>query len=364
MNAPHVIFRVHSASPLLASTRYRAMMPALGLEALGYQCTVTDGALSPQELRAAHCVVFAKAIRDRDRDLARNAHEAGAAIAIDLCDFMFAPEYAAGAGPRFEANFREMAQWASAIVTTGPAMGEILRPYAPRTPLHFIPDQLETPALLAQVLKRWPASPQRIGAGAASWLRRLVRPPSAKPSRQERTIIWFGNHGSDHSAFGIGALSAVAPHLSAAAKIHSLKLLVVSNSREKFDRFFGSADFPTEYREWSPDRIFADLDEADICLIPIPREAFAMAKSANRVALALSRGVAVVADDFPALAEFSQAVISGGDWAGGLKLYLEDESRRQADIAAGQAIIDRFCTPKAVARRWADLLEGIPKRGA
>ena len=144
--------------------------------------------------------------------------------------------------------------------------------------------------------------------------------------------------------------------------MHALKLLIVSNSREKYAQMFEGAALRTEYREWIPARIFADLDEADICLIPIPRERFALAKSANRVALALSRGTAVIADDFPALEEFSGCVVSGGDWAGGLKLYLEDENRRLADIARGKAVIEAFCSPTAVARKWADLIESLPKR--
>ncbi|MGE0742036.1 MAG: glycosyltransferase [Hyphomonadaceae bacterium] len=383
-----VIFRVHSASPNLASTRYRALMPALGLDALGLRTIVTDSAIDETMLRACRCIIFAKAIRPSDMAIAFEAHRLGAPIIIDLCDDMFIPDYGGGKGALYRATFKAMAEIAHTIVTTGPAMRDTLAALAPNTPIVVIPDQLETPDLLARVIKRPDAKKKDVtwrdraayalnNPGAA--LKRvqtrlgLAPPPTAKsappPSPpppaaaapKPRTIIWFGNHGAEHSAFGMGGLTEVLPHLSAVAKTHNIKLLVVSNSRDKFNHITAGADFRSEYREWSAPRIFADLDEADICLIPMPRERFALGKSANRIALALSRNCAVIANDFPALAPFHGSVVLE-DWAGGLQLYLDDEERRQHDIARGKAVIAAFCSPEAVAKAWADLIESLPER--
>ena len=52
-----VIFAVASSSLDLASTRYRAMMPAIGLEGLGFSCEVTDRPLGEAEIQGARCIV-------------------------------------------------------------------------------------------------------------------------------------------------------------------------------------------------------------------------------------------------------------------------------------------------------------------
>lgn len=360
-----VLFRVSVASPAMASTRYRAMMPAVGLEALEYRCDVSARPLGNGAIRAHACVVFAKAFRASDVETAARVRACGVPYVLDVCDHMFFAAYGGGKGAAYAENFRTMAAGAAAITTTGEALALVVRGLAPKTPIRVIPDQLETPETLALVQAR-AAGWARPGLGER--LRKALQgrptPPAPHapppPSSEAPTLIWFGNHGAAHSAFGMGALEA---HLPLLAEINSetpLRLLVVSNSREKFDRLFAGAPFAAEYRDWASARIFDDLAEAKICLMPMPHEPFTQTKSANRAVLALSRGVAVVADDFPALTPLRECLIVN-DWAGGVRRYLADETLRQAHVARGRDIVEQLYSAETVAKQWADLVESVSK---
>ena len=90
----------------------------------------------------------------------------------------------------------------------------------------------------------------------------------------------------------------------------------------------------------------------------MPLEPFTRCKSANRIVLALSRGSAVIADDFPALADF-HACVQIADWENSLRRYLSDEPLRRAHIAEGRRIIaERYAAP-VVARQWIDLIRRV-----
>lgn len=360
----NVLFRVAVASPAMASTRYRAMMPAVGLEALGYRCDVNAQPLSDGAIRASACVVFAKAFRASDVATAARVRASGVPYVLDVCDHMFFAEYGGGKGPAYAQAFKTMAAGAAAITTTGEALALVVRGLAPKTPIRIIPDQLETPETLARVQAR-AESWARPSLGAR--LRRILRGPPPPPVPRAptapsaaTTLIWFGNHGAGHSAFGMGALETHLPLLAEINAETPLRLLVVSNSREKFERLFADAPFIAEYRDWASARIFDDLAEAKICLMPMPHEPFTQTKSANRAVLALSRGVAVVADDFPALTPLRECLITN-DWAGGVRRYLADETLRQAHVARGREIVEQLYSAETVAKQWADLVEGLSK---
>ncbi|HEV7265844.1 MAG TPA: hypothetical protein VGN83_13130 [Falsiroseomonas sp.] len=184
-----------------------------------------------------------------------------------------------------------------------------------------------------------------------------------RPGEPRRTVIWFGIKGAAHGDFGIRNLALVAPALARVAAEIPLRLLVVSNGEEEFRRVTAGWPFACEYREWSRETILAELDGADVCVIPNSRDAFSIGKSANRHALALSRGVPVVATAIPALQGMEGFMVLD-DWEGGLRGYLSDPARAKRDVAAGRAHVQRAFSARVLARAWDALLQEVTGRGA
>lgn len=417
-----VIFKVASAHPRLASTRIRALLPALGLERRGYECRVEDGDIDDALLARADCLVLVKSLRPSDVDLACRAYAAGKPVILDVCDNMFFDDYGNGQGIRFSVRFAAITKIASAVVTTGPCLAAILRDHTPEgVPIVEIPDQLETrddvefiierassgsppqakaavarqaaarlwralthPRLAARSVRRRILSGQgRWGAAADRLFRRPRWNPvesggEAKPanssqhgpsapaeagrSPKPKTLVWFGNHGADHGDFGMLTLLPLLPDLIAISRRVPIKLLVVSNHRGKFNRHLARLPFPSEYREWHPLRIFKDIADADLCLLPNSQDNFSICKSGNRATLSLSLGVPVVATEIPSLAPLAP-FIALDDWAEGIERYLTDPVRRQNDVEGARRLIAERYSGEAISDRWAQLIENIVEAG-
>jgi glycosyltransferase involved in cell wall biosynthesis len=265
-----------------------------------------------------------------------------------------------------------MAELASAIVTTGPALSAAVRDgLAPAAPLHEVPDGAETPADVRAGRRRLHAARARVGprAVAAAALRsgrrtlastranaRRAR-PGRRPSDLPR-VVWFGNVGSVQPRFGLVNLVDIAGELAAAAHERPFRLLVVSGSEAAYRRDIAPLPLPTEYRPWSAGRIRRDLRGSAVAIVPNSRDPFSVCKSANRVVLALSAGTPVVATDVPALAPLRDS-IALDDFAGGLARYLGDPGRAASDVARGRATIQREYAGAAVAARWRNVLAAI-----
>lgn len=170
-----------------------------------------------------------------------------------------------------------------------------------------------------------------------------------------KTIVWFGNSGSKHGDFGIPNLRIALPGLAAAAQRAPLKLLVVSNDEAKFQAVTADFPFPCEFRVWSRANALRDIAGADLCVVPNSRDRFSLAKSSNRLVLALSLGVPVVATSVPS-AEPLRPFVIFDDWETGVETYLLDQARASADVTAAQAFIARTYAPGQIAKQWEALL--------
>lgn len=170
-----------------------------------------------------------------------------------------------------------------------------------------------------------------------------------------KTVVWFGNSGSRHGDFGLSNLRFVAPALAAVSARVPLRLRVVSNDQARFSAVTADYPFPCEFRTWRRDSALKDIASADLCIVPNSRDVFSFAKSANRLVLALSLGVPVVATSTPS-AEPLRPFVIFDDWEAGLSTYLLDDARARADVAAAQHLIQSRYAPDQIARRWMTLL--------
>ena len=389
MTAP-VVWRLLLDDADIASVRYRCLIPVRHLRSLGVESRLSWGRFHPlagRERPAA--IVFVKSFRDEDVGIARRAAAAGVPVLLDVCDNVFSADYGGSAAD----GLTRIASLATAVVTTGPALAQVLRDrLAP--PVHEVVDALETPGdvrfgerLLwrerarngrgggAKVLARtgaeaaWRELPRlrRGAAPAPGTLARIIAPArgarpltrrgyaSAAPAADLPQVIWYGNTGSVRPRFGIVNLADIAPQLQAAARRTPFRLLVVSGDRDAYRRAIEPLDLPTSFVPWHRRTIAAHIRASAVALVPNSRDDFSICKSANRAVGALHAGVPVVATRTPALGPFQDSVWFD-DFEAGISGYLAGGERARTDVARARTLVEASYSGAAVARAWSDVL--------
>lgn len=185
-----------------------------------------------------------------------------------------------------------------------------------------------------------------------------------------KKIVWFGNHGSAHSDFGIQDLLYIREPLEKLATEFNLELIVVSNNLKKFNKYILPMAISTRYIEWSAHSLDKCLHDADVVVIPNNLDDFSICKSANRSVFALVRDLPVVATSTPALSDLKECVVLD-DFEGGLRLYLSDPEYVKQHVQKGQDIVDRLYGQHAIAQHWREIIDktlnnqtiqvGVPK---
>lgn len=328
----------------------------------------------------ADLVVFSKAFGAVDVAAAQTAHERGVPIALDLCDNIFLPAYGANSKPRPADAFLQMAGVASLITCTTEPMAQLIREHVGRSAqVCVVPDSVEDEALVRQqkALLDVPLSApgtarvalKPVVASARIWLmdqfRRLSHRSisnasgiSAGPGVGDhvtpltnKTIIWFGNHGSEHGDHGLNDILRFQAALESASKAHDAGLLVVSNHRPRFDQLIAPLAMPTQYIEWSPGALAQALQAADVTIVPNSLDAFSIGKSANRSVMSICAGVPVVATPTSALEPLAGAVWTD-DPATGLSVYLASPEQAERDVQLGRSLVEKTFSLSAVGRQW------------
>ena len=364
-----VCWRLPAWDPDTASVRYRAAIPALHLIQHGVAARFSAAGYGVLEPAPPDAVVFVKAFADRDVGLAEEATRTGVPVVLDVCDNVFATGY----GARSAENLRRMAETASAVVTTGSALAEVLRRELDADlPLHVVPDPLETPEdvqratrslwghRLGEALReRRRDVPRTLAAagqqGLVPALRRSVR---RKKDDGRRQVLWFGNSGSVQPRFGIVNLVDIAGELEAAAREVPFRLLVVTDDREAYRRQIEPLALETAFEPWDRLTIFRQVRASDVVIVPNSRDEFSICKSANRPALALAQGVPVVATRIPSLDPLDGGVLFD-DFRDGLTCYLTDRETAEPHVRRGAEVVEREFAPATVAGKWLAVFESL-----
>ena len=414
-----LIWKTQTLNANIASLRYRCLLPYNYLAKKGIDQRIYGGTDKVELAANTKAIAFVKSFKDEDMETCDRAALLGVPIILDLCDNIFIQGYAATSSYVPADNFRRMARQASAIVTTGEALkAEIKKAIAPLDlPIIVIPDGCETQADLSEAFRiTWqiwlsdragklalqrsqaayykakrrarnlivrlkiqikrnmgneemPLSSKQTDSSNASASnnasdKSLVQPtpffpqrwPDAKPGT--KTILWFGNHGAKYGSFGMSSILQVAPTIEQLSRELPLRLVVVSNSQAKYERYIQPLPFETIYRRWHPQKTYDYIRQSDVVIVPNSQSGFSMCKSANRVVLSLSQGTPVVANYTPALESFQDCVIMD-DWDWGLRQYLCHPEVAQAHIAAAKRAIAQNFSGDKIAQQWLTLLESI-----
>lgn len=290
-------------------------------------------------------VVYSKIYDDSSYDEAVNLQRQGIRIIFDLCDNHFYNPRDLKYWKKARERLRRMMALADEWVASTEALAEIIKRELPiEKPLTVIGDAVETEIKSSHTLvwKHWLALRQ-----FAALLRKL----RVGQDQGRIPLVWFGNHGSPYAEGGMLDLQKIRSLLERINRHYPISLTVISNSRRKYQRFIKPWMMPTYYLTWHPETFFPALRAHTIAVIPMSDNPFTRCKSNNRLALALSEGLAVVADSIPSYRAFAGACYLA-DWERGLESYLTDPHLRRSHVDLGRSIVDNEWTGNRIADKW------------
>ncbi|AFY35621.1 glycosyltransferase [Calothrix sp. PCC 7507] len=141
-----LIWKTSSLNINIASVRYRCLLPLHYLELHGYQSCIYADNNEIQCQGKSDIVIFVKSFSPHDLCLAKQLHQASVPVILDICDNIFIEDYIfQDINVTPQQIFKEMSKLASAIVTTGEPLKNVIEAeVGTSTPVFIIPDGNET----------------------------------------------------------------------------------------------------------------------------------------------------------------------------------------------------------------------------
>ena len=319
-------FKARVQDPTIASYRYRVLEPIGFLRARGQAVEAFDEAY----LDRYRTVVFSKAYGPEDRKLARRLKAAGKRVILDLCDDHFfnpadLPKYREA-----RESLKAMIAICDKVVCSTPVLARSVQANA---------GLAETPAVAPDAYEQATVT---------------IGPPT--PPDQPARLLWFGRHGSPNAPAGMADLTLVKDRMAEALALRPFELVICSDSEDRYREVAAGLGVPTRFVTWGPGSFAAELAQADAVLIPLSANPFVAAKTHNRLTLALSAGVPVIADHLDSYDEFTPFAWIG-DWAAGLEAVLLRPAEARARAAEALPYLKQNWAPEAVAPLWEAALD-------
>jgi hypothetical protein len=349
----HVIgWKPKSSDPRVASTRIRCLNPLRELNARGYPVELFNA----QRSDGYRAVVYSKLYGEAEVQEATRLKNSGARIIFDLCDNHFHSPGNGAFEEHARTQIRRMMSIADHLVASTAALAEVMRTESGTSrDVEVIGDAVEATIDAAQ-------------QGAASHvlsrfdLGRLRHWLQAGKARNRTHLVWYGVHGGPNAPHGMLDLLGIRAVLESANRTHGVSLTVISNSRWKYLKTIRALDLPTFYMPWRPESFIEALRLHNLAVLPVSDNPFTRCKSNNRLALALSSGLPVVADSIPSYLEFAN-MCSLDDWQNGLTRYIESRDLREQHVREGQAMIVRRWSLTKIATDWQVFFDRVLQSG-
>jgi len=336
-----------------ASSRYRMLIPARELRALGHEIALIDSTRPLRDaeraaVQRADAVIVGKLLRNADGSFAESARRCREILAaverkderlvLDVNDDNFSV-------PVFRRFYEEAGSALRTWVCSTDEMLAALRRHA-SGPMRVIADPYEGPA-------GEPKAPR----ARASFLRGLLRRAQSAAARPGLRLLWFG-HFSNAASF-----ASVIPQARRAAGRVRAELVCVSAPGWGLEKICKEADAPAEgfalrFVVWSTATLWRELREADLVLLPSSLSPTSEAKSANRLVETVRAGRFAVAHPVPSYLALRDCAWIGDDLGKGIGWALAHPRQALERIRAGQAHVERHFSPAVIARAWSDVLEG------
>lgn len=305
----------------IASARYRVIIPAEHLNRRGHtaQVVAMPAGEIPQQVYQLEgdVAVFAKSFNAENEKLAAHLRSRGLRVIADYCDDHF--EH-----PQNGPHFRRMAEIATHVTASTPALAEAIRRHTGRDAL-VISDPVEGPR----------------------------GTPRFEPKLPALRVLWFG-HPSN-----LVSVIDKADELKALAGRMPLEFTLVTEPSPEVERLAGAiaALSPDRLKvrllPWSLEATWKALQLTDVVWIPAAAEAAKMAKSPNRLVESLWAGRFVVADAVPAYEPFADVAPLGLGLEAGVMRALDEPARVEQGLREAQRRIARWHSGFEIARQWA-----------
>lgn len=154
-----IVWRVKSASHRVASVRYRCMLPAAGLERMGYQSLLIEEGETLSSFDGVSVIVFVKSFSNEDWELACRAKQENVSVIVDLCDNIFVPGYGGNIFQKNMGYFQAIAKISAVVITTNNELALLVKREAPEVKVtSVIFDQLETEVQITYIknqMSKW-----------------------------------------------------------------------------------------------------------------------------------------------------------------------------------------------------------------
>jgi hypothetical protein len=313
----------------VASIRYRAILPAAGLAALGMPAKVVH--LHAQANRrtlldrfaGAQAIVLGKLPTmpaDFERQLRDVLHlvpqlrARGIAVLVDFSDDHLSD-------PVMGVGYRTLACAVDRVTASTQALATVIREHTP-APVSVITDPVEGPQGEPRV------------------------------SSQDRVnLLWFGHPANlDTLAYGLRQIASLP---------HTLTLVTAPGSRGEAV----AANAAARFRPWSVRAVFEELNACDAVVIPSnPHDPRKAVRSPNRFTETAWAGRFALAHPLPSYEELAAGGWVGEDLGEGLRWYMDNRAAAMERIRAGQALVSERHSPAAVALLWRSaILETISR---
>lgn len=326
----------------LASTRYRAAIPAAELSRLGFQVEhrPMEHFFRAGAEMAARALVLAQPkapivrigamLSDYIANFERFA-AGGGKLVIDVCDYKFGPEY----GPLLEKMFGADGRRAyEALLRRLFAAARLVT-----VPTAYLAEQMRGSGVWAGPITVI-GDPIEVARGT----------PRFAPGRP-LNLLWFGTYGVHRRAVE-GFVSGDLPRL---AKAGEVKLHLVCEPNAPLPA--PPTGVHVRQTAWSVPAMNTALAACDLVTIPFEREAAeTLGKSNNRALQALYAGRAVAAHPIPSYSEMAGQLLLGDNLADTIEAALSDPRSVEDMIAAAQAKVASHYAPEAIGRAWRDAI--------
>lgn len=317
----------------VASVRFRCLNPLGELQRRGFPIELFDQA----HFKQYSGVIFSKLYDPGNYELAWKLKERGKAVIFDLCDNHFYNPFNLEKFVIVREQLLKMLQIADSIVASTPTLAEVLVKEAGLTSMPTVIGDAVEEAPLAATRKRW-------------WFKFPVRQKIRRDGMAN--LLWFGIHGGENAPYGMLDLLKIKDLLIELNRTHPFQLVVLSDSREKFNRHIATLPLSTLYIEWGSIDFSEILRQSDVNTIPITMNPFTLCKTNNRLATALFAGVPTVADEIPSYRDLAPYCVLN-DWERGLRLYLGHKPVGREHARAAREYILKNYTIRQVGEAWA-----------
>ena len=334
-----VAWKPKSSDPSIASVRYRCLLPLDDMKSKGFNVEL----FCEENVEKYSAVIFSKLYDPKNQELARRLQAKSVTVILDLCDNHFYNPFNLDSYKVAKENLLQMLHIADKVVCSTVALAEIVKNDACLKVM---------PVVIGDPIEPLPLGNSKLIIN--DWFNKLFH--IKKISDDLPYLLWYGSHGAPNAPSGMSDILSIKHVLNKIYKEYPFELVVASNNKKKYHEVIEPMLIPSRYVEWDYSQFKSLLQSARGVIIPITINPFTLCKTNNRLAMALSNEIPVVADSIPSYVEFGSYCYLD-DWENGLKNILGNHKSAQNRAKLGGKYIMENWTLNKITDQWEKFLK-------